>query len=82
VTEVVGHERLRDRALEIAAMMSDVPTTTMRALKGLYRDNQATTVTPALANELRTSRANPPAYDLVDQRRQAVMERNKKSIDS
>jgi enoyl-CoA hydratase/carnithine racemase len=80
VTEVVPHDRLRDRALEIAVMMADVPTTTMRALKGLYRDNASTTVGPALANELRTSRANPPAYDQVDARRKAVMERNKSAI--
>lgn len=80
VTEVVAHDDLRRRALEIAAMMADVPTQTMRALKGLYRDNQATTVDPALANELRTSRANPPAYDKVDERRRAVMERNKAKL--
>jgi hypothetical protein len=58
-------------------MMADVATATMRALKGLYRDNASTTVSPALGNELRTSRANPPAYDLVDERRKAVMDRNK-----
>lgn len=80
VTEVVPHEALRDRALELAAMMADVPTVTMRALKGLYRDNAAITVEPSLANELRTSRDNPPAYDLVDERRQAVMDRNKSSL--
>jgi enoyl-CoA hydratase/carnithine racemase len=82
VTEVVGHNRLRERALELAAAMSDVPTETMRALKGLYLDNAATTVSPALANELRTSRANPPAYARVEERRRAVMERNKAAIDS
>jgi enoyl-CoA hydratase/carnithine racemase len=80
VTEVVPHDGLRDRALEIAAMMADVPTATMRALKGLYRDNAAITVEPSLANELRTSRANPPAYDRVDERRRAVMERNKTKL--
>jgi len=80
VTDVVPRDDLPDHALAVAASMADVPTQTMRALKGLYRDNAATTVSPALANELRTSRANPPAYDLVDQRRRAVMTRNKKSL--
>jgi hypothetical protein len=51
-------------------------------MKELYVANSAPHVNASLANELRISRANPPAYGLIDERRRAVMERNKAGMGS
>ena len=44
VTELVAHERLLDRAVELAAMVAEVPAETMRAMKDIYVSGAAGTV--------------------------------------
>jgi enoyl-CoA hydratase len=51
VTEVVAHDRLLDRALELAAQITDVPRSTMLRLKEVYVTGSAAVVDPALAAE-------------------------------
>jgi enoyl-CoA hydratase/carnithine racemase len=51
VTEVVAHDRLLDRALELAAQITDVPRSTMLGLKEIYVTGSATVIDPALAAE-------------------------------
>ncbi|MDT5107566.1 MAG: hypothetical protein QOI25_5079 [Mycobacterium sp.] len=51
VTEVVVHERLLDRAVELAGQIADVPKPTMLGLKEIYVTGAAAVVDPALAAE-------------------------------
>jgi enoyl-CoA hydratase/carnithine racemase len=80
VTEVVPHARLRERALELAHAVADVPGPTMRGLKQIYVDGAATTVAPALAVERRVGAALAPDWDALEERRVAVMARNREQL--
>src|SRR4030081_1585051 len=51
VTEVVAHERLLDRALELAAQIAEVSGPTMLGLKEIYTTGVAPVIDPALAAE-------------------------------
>lgn len=51
VTEVVPHEHLVPRAIELAAAIAEVPAPTMLGLKKIYARGAATVVDPALAAE-------------------------------
>ena len=51
VTEVVAHERLLDRALELAGQIAEVPGPTMLGLKEIYTTGAAAVIDPALAAE-------------------------------
>ena len=46
VTEVVPHERLLDRALELAGQIAEVPGPTMLGLKEIYTTGAAAVVNP------------------------------------
>ena len=48
VTEVVAHERLLDRALELAGQIAEVPGPTMLGLKEIYTTGAAPVIDPAL----------------------------------
>ena len=48
VTEVVPHERLLDRALELAAQIAEVPGPTMLGLKEIYTTGAAAVVDPGV----------------------------------
>jgi enoyl-CoA hydratase len=52
VTEVVAHERLLERAVEIATGIAELPGPAMRGLKEMYVTGAATVTEPALAAEL------------------------------
>jgi enoyl-CoA hydratase len=80
VTEVVAHNRLVDRAVELAAMAAEVPAETMRALKGVYVSGAAVTVDAALAAERAASAAQRPDLALLEQRRTAVTARNRRQV--
>ncbi|BBY17051.1 enoyl-CoA hydratase [Mycolicibacterium litorale] len=51
VTEVVAHDRLVARALELAGQIADVPAATMAGLKEIYRRGTDAVISPALAAE-------------------------------
>ena len=85
VTEVVPHERLLERAVELAEQIADVPGATMRGLKEIYTAGAAAVTDPALAAEERIATAqhrdNPSLGGLGD-RFDAVTRRNKAQIRS
>jgi enoyl-CoA hydratase len=80
VTEVVAHDRLLDRAVEVAAMAAEVPSETMRALKGVYVSGTAGTIDAALAAERTAAEERRPDLALLEQRRVAVTERNRRQV--
>jgi enoyl-CoA hydratase/carnithine racemase len=80
VTEVVAHDRLRDRAVELAAMVAEVPSVTMRALKSVYVSGAAGTIDATLAAEAAASAAQRPDLEHLEQRRAAVTERNRRQL--
>src|SRR5882757_7197890 len=51
VTEVVPHEQLIERALELAGQVAEVPGPTMLGLKEIYTTGAAAVIDPALAAE-------------------------------
>ncbi|MDT5129620.1 MAG: enoyl-CoA hydratase [Mycobacterium sp.] len=80
VTEVVVHERLLGRAVELAGQIADVPKPTMLGLKEIYVTGAAAVVDPALAAE--DAIAGAQEHDLagLEQRRLDVMRANKSQI--
>jgi enoyl-CoA hydratase/carnithine racemase len=80
VTEVVAHDGLLPRAVELAAQIAGVPAPTMLGLKETYVRGEATVVDPALAAE--QAIATTHDYDLagLDQRRIDVTRSNKSQI--
>jgi enoyl-CoA hydratase/carnithine racemase len=51
VTEVVAHDRVVARAVELAAQIAEVPGPTMLGLKEIYRTGADAVIAPALAAE-------------------------------
>jgi enoyl-CoA hydratase len=80
VTEVVTHDGLLPRALELAAQVAVVPRTTMSGLKAIYVRGASAVVDPALAAE--DAIAGTQEHDLagLEQRRLDVMRDNKSQI--
>lgn len=77
VTEVVPHERLLSRALELAAQIAEMPAPTMAGLKEIYVRGADTVTKPALAAEQAISKALPPDTAGLAARKDAVAARNK-----
>jgi enoyl-CoA hydratase/carnithine racemase len=80
VTEVVAHERLLPRALGLAAAIAEVPASTMRELKRMYVDGSGAPVAAALEVEAAIAAANRPDVTALEERRIAVMARNRRQI--
>src|SRR5882757_3158520 len=82
VTEVVAHDRLLDRAVELASQVAEVPKPTMLGLKEIYVTGAAAVVDPALAAE--DAIAGAQEHDLagLEQRRLDVIRDNKSQIDT
>jgi enoyl-CoA hydratase len=80
VTEVVGHEALLARALELAATIAEIPGQTMTALKGIYRAGADSQIGRALELERELAARQAPEYDALDSRRQQVTARNRAQI--
>lgn len=80
VTELVPHERLVERAVELAAMAAELPAETMHALKNIYVSGSAATVGAALAAERAAADELRPDLGLLEQRRAAVTERNRRQV--
>ena len=82
VTEVVSHERLLERALELAAQIAEVPGPTMAGLKEIYTRGSQPIVGPALAAEQEIAGAQTRDFDGLGDRYQAVAQRNRGQIDN
>ncbi len=82
VTEVVAHERLLDRALELAGQIAEVPGPTMLGLKEIYTTGAAAVVDPALAAEEKIAFAQHRDFEGLGDQFRAVSERNKRQIES
>jgi enoyl-CoA hydratase/carnithine racemase len=80
VTEVVPHDRLRTRALELAAALADVPPGAMASLKRIYTESATSLIGPALAIESGIARAHDADLAHLEQRRVAVTERNRAQL--
>jgi enoyl-CoA hydratase len=80
VTEVVPHERVVHRAVELAAQIAQVPGPTMLGLKDIYVRGSSTVVDPALAAE--DDIAGSQEHDLagLEQRRLDVIKGNKSQL--
>jgi len=81
VTEVVAHERLLDRAVELATQIAEVPGPTMVGLKEIYTAGAAPAIDPGLAAEERIAFAQHRDFEGLGDQFRAVSERNKRQID-
>jgi enoyl-CoA hydratase len=80
VTEVVAHERLHSRVLELAATMADVDLHLLREVKRQYTEGGASTLEFALTREREIASATAIAFDQVDARRREVTIRNREQL--
>lgn len=81
VTEVVAHDRLLDRAIELAAQIAEVSAPTMAGLKEIYRTGAAAVIDPALAAEQKIAFAQHRDFGGLGDQFRAVAERNKRQIE-
>lgn len=80
VTEVVAHDRLLPRAVELAGQIAEVPAPTMAALKEIYVTGSAAVTDPALAAEQAIASAQQLDRDALGARYAEVSERNRRQI--
>jgi enoyl-CoA hydratase/carnithine racemase len=80
VTEVVAHDELLPRALEIAGRIADAPGDTIRSLKHMYAAGWAATTGRVLDIETTLASAWTPAWDELESNRQRVLERNRSRL--
>lgn len=77
VTEVVEHDRVVDRAVELATAISEVPGPTMLALKEIYARGTDPVIAPALAAEHDIASSADRDFAGLGDRFRAVSKRNK-----
>jgi enoyl-CoA hydratase/carnithine racemase len=80
VTEVVAHEALLPRAVELATQIAEVPAGTMAGLKQMYVRGTAGVTDAALAVELEIARAHQPDTEALAARQAEVTARNKSQL--
>jgi enoyl-CoA hydratase/carnithine racemase len=80
VTEVVPHEKLIARVLEIAGGMAELPGPAMRGLKEMFVTGAATVTGPALAAEMAIATRVGSAGDDFGDRLAAVSARNHRQL--
>jgi enoyl-CoA hydratase/carnithine racemase len=80
VTEVVAHDRVVARAVELAAQIAEVPGPTMLGLKEIYDIGAGAVIGPALAAEDAISGAQERDLAGLGERFGEVSERNKSQI--
>jgi enoyl-CoA hydratase/carnithine racemase len=80
VTEVVAHEQLLDRALELAGQIAEVPGPTMAGLKEIYRTGTAAVTGPALKAERAVAGTASVDTGQLAARQREVAERNKRQM--
>jgi enoyl-CoA hydratase/carnithine racemase len=82
VTEVVPHEQLIERALELAGQIAEVPGPTMLGLKEIYTTGAAAVIDPTLAAEEKIAFAQHRDFEGLGGQFRKVSERNKSQIDN
>ncbi len=80
VTEVVPHDRLLSRAIELAGQIAEVPAPIMAGLKQIYVTGSAAVTAPALAAERDIAGAQELDRDGLGARYAEVTERNRRQI--
>ena len=80
VTEVVPHDRLMARGVELAAQVAEVPGPTMAALKQIYVTGSAAVTGPALAAEQAIAGAQQTDTAELAARYAEISERNRRQI--
>lgn len=80
VTEVVAHDQLLNRAVELASQIAEVPAPIMAGLKEIYVRGSAAVTDPALAAEQAITKTVRPDTDGLDARRVEVSARNKSQL--
>jgi enoyl-CoA hydratase len=80
VTEVVAHDALLPRAVDLAAQIAGVPAPTMLGLKEIYVRGSSAVVDPALAAEAAIAGAQDHDLAGLEQRRLDVIRDNKTQI--
>ncbi|PQM44043.1 hypothetical protein C1Y40_05797 [Mycobacterium talmoniae] len=79
MTEVVPHPQLRERAVELAGQVAEVPAPIMAGLKEIYVSGAAAVTDPALAAEQAIAAVASDPADL-GARFRAVADRNRGQI--
>ena len=80
VTEVVPHDRLLPRAVELAGQIAEVPAPIMAGLKDIYVTGTAATTDAALAAEQAIAGAQTLDQSGLKDRFAEVTERNRSQI--
>ncbi len=80
VNEVVAHETLLARALEIAATIATIPAGDLADIRAMYRRSEFGTATDAIANEKDVARRRSLDAGEVARRRSAVIERGRGQV--
>jgi enoyl-CoA hydratase/carnithine racemase len=80
VNEVVPHDELMTRALELGATVAELDPRLSAHLKGMYVEASQATAGEALSREGALAKDAGIAYDELATRRDAVMERNRAQI--
>jgi enoyl-CoA hydratase len=80
VTEVVPHDRLLARAVELASQIAEVPALVMAGLKEIYVTGSAAVTEPALAAEQDIAGAQQLDRDGLGARYTEISERNRRQI--
>jgi enoyl-CoA hydratase/carnithine racemase len=80
VTEVVPHDQLLPRAVDLAGQIAEVPDTTMAGLKEIYQRGWAGVTDPALAAEQQIAGAHRSDTDALAARSAEVTARNKRQL--
>jgi enoyl-CoA hydratase len=80
VTEVVAHEQLLNRTVELATQICEVAAPIMQGLKAIYRAGTAALIDPALAAEQTITATATRNTDGLGERYRQVAERNRLQI--
>jgi enoyl-CoA hydratase len=80
VTEVVPHDRLLPRAVDLAGQIAEVPASIMAGLKNIYVTGAAATTDAALAAEQAIAGAQTLDQEGLKDRYAAITERNRSQI--
>jgi enoyl-CoA hydratase len=80
VAEVVDHDHLLERALEVARSIAEIDPQTIRSIKRMYDEGSATTMGEALRIERALSEASAIDFAQIAARRDAVMVRNRAQL--
>ncbi|BCI52317.1 enoyl-CoA hydratase [Mycolicibacterium litorale] len=81
VTEVVAHDRLLDRAIDLAGQIAEIPSATMAGLKEIYRRGTDAVISPALAAEQDIAGSQTRDFSELGARFDSVTARNRAQID-